>query len=74
MQLGPSPYQSSLSPAQAAGEQLDRAKPVHGFIIAIDQLGDAARTVWPEAAAIEPGKDEEYPRRLVERLRSKLAN
>jgi hypothetical protein len=30
--------------------------------------------VWPEAAAIEPGKDEEYPRRLVERLRTKLAN
>jgi arylsulfatase A-like enzyme len=43
-------------------------------LIAIDQLGDAARTVWPEAAAIEPGKDEEYPRRLVERLRTKLAN
>ena len=43
-------------------------------LITIDQLGDAARTVWPEAAAIEPGKDEEYPRRLVERLRTKLAN
>ena len=43
-------------------------------LIAIDQLGDAARTLWPEAAAIEPGKDEEYPRRLVERLRTKLAN
>jgi hypothetical protein len=43
-------------------------------LIAIDQLGDAARTVWPEAAAIEPGQDEEYSRRLVERLRTKLAN
>jgi uncharacterized sulfatase len=42
-------------------------------LIAIDQLGDAARTVWPEAAAIEPGKDEEYSRRLVQRLRTKLA-
>ena len=43
-------------------------------LIAIDQLGDAARTVWPEAAAIEPGQDEEYSRRLVARLRTKLAN
>ena len=42
-------------------------------LIAIDELGDAARTVWPEAAAIEPGKDEEYPRRIVERLRTKLS-
>ena len=42
-------------------------------LVAIDQLGDAARTVWPEAAAIEPGKDEEYPRRIVERLRTKLS-
>jgi len=41
-------------------------------LIAIDQLGDAARTVWPEAAAIEPGEDEEYARRLVQRLRTKL--
>ena len=35
MQLGPSFHQSSLSPGQAAGEQLDRVKPVHGFIIAV---------------------------------------
>jgi uncharacterized sulfatase len=41
-------------------------------LIAIDQLGDAARTVWPEVAAIEPEKDEEYARRLVQRLRTKL--
>ena len=41
-------------------------------LIAIDQLGDAARPVWPEAAAIEPGKDEEYARRIVELLRTKL--
>jgi len=41
-------------------------------LITIDQLGDAARTVWPEAAAIEPEKDEEYARRLVQRLRTKL--
>ena len=42
-------------------------------LVAIDHLGDAARTVWPEAAAIEPGKDEEYPRRIVQRLRTKLS-
>jgi len=41
-------------------------------LVAIDQLGDAARAVWPAAAAIEPSKDEEYARRLVERLRTKL--
>jgi hypothetical protein len=41
-------------------------------LIAIDQLGDAARSVWPAAAAIEPGKDEEYARRLVQSLRTKL--
>jgi hypothetical protein len=43
-------------------------------LIAIDQLGDAARTVWPEAAAIEVRPDEEYSRRLVDRLRTKIAN
>jgi len=42
-------------------------------LIVIEQPGDAARPVWPEAAGIEPGKDEEYSRRLVERLRTKLA-
>ena len=42
-------------------------------LVAIDQLGDAARTVWPEAAAIEPGKDEEYSGRIVQRLRAKLS-
>jgi len=43
-------------------------------LIAIDQLGDASRPVWPEAAAIQPGQDEEYSLRLVERVRTKLAN
>jgi hypothetical protein len=41
-------------------------------LIAIDQLGDAARSVWPAAAAIEAGKNEEYAQRLVQRLRTKL--
>lgn len=42
-------------------------------LIAIDQLGDAARSVWPKAAAIElEEKDEQDTRRLVERLRTKL--
>jgi hypothetical protein len=40
-------------------------------LIAIDQLGDASQTVWPDAAAREPGKDEEYARRIVKRLRTK---
>ena len=43
-------------------------------LIAIDQLGAASRPVWPDAAAVEVGADEEYARRLVERLRSKLAD
>ena len=43
-------------------------------LVTIDQLGDASRPVWPDAAAIEPGKDEEYMRRTVEHIRAKLSN
>ncbi len=43
-------------------------------LVTIDQLGDVSRSVWPDAAAIEPGKYEEYSRRTVEYIRAKLAN
>ena len=49
MQLGPSLYQSSLSPGQAAGEQLYRVEPVHSFVITM--VGVKVRCVmWPKFA------------------------
>ena len=41
-------------------------------LVAIDELGDATRALWPAAAALDPGKDEEYSRRMVERIRRRL--
>ena len=41
-------------------------------LVGIDQLGEAARPLWSAAAALELGKDEEYSRRTVERIRRRL--
>ncbi|MGI9176650.1 MAG: sulfatase-like hydrolase/transferase [Pirellulales bacterium] len=42
-------------------------------LVAIDEIGDAGRSLWNAAAALPFGKDEEYARRTVERIRGKLA-
>lgn len=41
-------------------------------LVAIDQAGDAARSLWPEAAALDLSKDEEYSGRTVMRIRKRL--
>ena len=41
-------------------------------LVSIDDLGEVARPLWPAAAALELGKDEEYSRRTVERIRQKV--
>jgi uncharacterized sulfatase len=41
-------------------------------LVAVDHLGDAARPLWAAAAALDLGKDEEYSRRTVERIRKRL--
>jgi uncharacterized sulfatase len=41
-------------------------------LVAIDDLGEATRQLWPAAAALELDKSEEYSRRTVERLRAKV--
>ena len=41
-------------------------------LVGIDQLGEVARPLWSAAAALELGKDEEYSRRTVERIRKRL--
>jgi len=41
-------------------------------LVAIDDLGEAARPLWGAAAALDLGKDEEYSRRTVERIRAKV--
>ncbi len=41
-------------------------------LVAIDQAGDSARSLWPEAAALELSKDEEYSARTVMRIRKRL--
>jgi len=42
-------------------------------LVAIDDVGDAARSLWSAAAALTFGANEEYARRTVERIRAKLA-
>ena len=42
-------------------------------LVAIDDLGTATRPLWPAAAALDFGQDEEYSRRTVERIRRRLA-
>ncbi len=41
-------------------------------LVAIDQLGEASRPLWKAAATLDLGKDEEYSRRMVERIRARL--
>jgi len=41
-------------------------------LVAIDQSGEVARPLWPEAATLELGKDEEYSSRTVMRIRKRL--
>jgi len=41
-------------------------------LVSIDEVGDAARALWGQAAALSPGKDEEYSRRTIERIRARL--
>ena len=42
-------------------------------LVSIDEVGDRAKPLWPQAAALSIGKDEEYSRRTVERIRRRLA-
>lgn len=42
-------------------------------LVAIDQLDEAGRPLWKAAAALDLGKDEEYSRRMAERIRARLA-
>ncbi|MFM7207364.1 MAG: sulfatase [Planctomycetaceae bacterium] len=42
-------------------------------LVAIDDLGERTRPLWPTAAALELDTREEYSRRTVERIRSKAA-
>ncbi|MFM9023774.1 MAG: sulfatase-like hydrolase/transferase [Planctomycetaceae bacterium] len=42
-------------------------------LVAVDGLGTATRPLWPAAAALDLGTDEEYSRRTVERIRRRLA-
>jgi hypothetical protein len=42
-------------------------------LVSIDELGDRARPLWPQAASLVIGKNEEYSRRTVERIRARLA-
>jgi hypothetical protein len=41
-------------------------------LVAIVDLGEATRPLWSAAAALDLGKDEEYSRRTVERIRRRL--
>lgn len=41
-------------------------------LVAVDQAGEAARLLWPQAANLELGKDEEYSARTVMRIRKRL--
>ena len=43
-------------------------------LVAIDQAGEAARSLWPEAAALELSKDEDYSARTVMRIRKRLGH
>ena len=41
-------------------------------LVAIDDLGETTRPIWPAAAALELDTGEEYSRRTVERIRAKF--
>jgi uncharacterized sulfatase len=41
-------------------------------LVSIDEVGDRAKPLWPQAAALSIGKEEEYSRRTVERIRARL--
>ena len=42
-------------------------------LVSIDEIGERARPLWQAAASLALGKDEEYSRRTVERIRARLA-
>jgi len=64
----PRPAQDALARAIRAAEPDVRQQ----ALVGIDQLGEAARPLWSAAAALDLGKDEEYSRRTVERIRKRL--
>ena len=43
-------------------------------LVAIDDLGEITAPLWPAAAALDLGNDEEYSRRTVDRIRRRLAS
>ncbi|MEX0671024.1 MAG: sulfatase-like hydrolase/transferase [Pirellulales bacterium] len=57
----------------AAETRADDADIRLAALVAIDEIGDAGRTLWRNVAALTLDKDEEYARRTVERIRAKLA-
>jgi N-sulfoglucosamine sulfohydrolase len=68
----PTATQAALA-ALAAETRSDDPDLQLAALVAIDDLGDAAAQLWPEVATLTFGKDEEYSRRTVERIRTKLA-
>ena len=56
-----------------AETRADDADLLLAALVAIDDVGDAGRTLWRDAATLIFDKDEEYARRTVERIRAKLA-
>jgi uncharacterized sulfatase len=42
-------------------------------LVAIDQLGQASQPLWKAATALQFGRDEEYSRRMAERIRTRQA-
>lgn len=65
---GPRPALDAL----ARGMRSDDRDVRQQALVAIDQAGDVARPLWPEAAALDLGKDEEYSARTVTRIRQRL--
>jgi len=66
---------SELGPAlEALGRELGSAERDirQQALVAIDRTGEPTRPLWAAAAALELGKDEEYSRRTVERIRKRL--
>ncbi|MCE9631811.1 MAG: sulfatase-like hydrolase/transferase [Planctomycetia bacterium] len=57
----------------AAETRADDADVRLAALVTIDEVGDAGRTLWRDAAGLTLRKDEEYARRIVERIRRKLA-
>ncbi len=64
----PRPAQDALARAIRSADPDVRQQ----ALVGIDQLGEVARPLWSAAAALELGKDEEYSRRTVERIRKRL--